>query len=155
MDEIAEQVPLYAAATYREMEPGLQQPLDGAGPKKAELQAVPAVAAPTGDGFLLTTGRGLYASYEGAAIHSPEADKLRREEVAEIHPDDARELDIAEGQKVTLRGNGAELTLPARLTDAVQPRTVYVPFYYDGGALTSLFAAGQAAAAISVSAARA
>ncbi|MDP2675660.1 MAG: molybdopterin-dependent oxidoreductase [Dehalococcoidia bacterium] len=149
MDEIAQLVPLYANATYKEMEPGAQQPLDGLGPSKAELQPMSATYAPA-EGYVLTTGRGLYTSYEGAAVHSPEADRLHREEFVEVNPADAKELGVSDGAEVTLKANGNEITLRARVTAAVPPRTLYVPLYFDGGAVTALFADGQAVAPIEV-----
>ncbi len=155
MDEIARLLPLYRDARYIEMESGAQQPLDGLGPTAAELQEVPVVTTPGGDGFLLMAGRSLYTSYEGAAIHSPEADKLHREEFVELHPADAHELGISEGNEVTLKGNGGSLTLRAHITDGLQPRVLYVPLYHDGGAVTALFQAGQASAPVEVTAARA
>ena len=99
---------------------------------------------------MLTTGRGLYTSYEGAAVHSPEADRLHREEFVEVNPADAKELGVSDGGEVTLKANGSELTLRARVTAAVQPRMLYVPLYFDGGAVTALFADGQAAAPVEV-----
>jgi predicted molibdopterin-dependent oxidoreductase YjgC len=114
---------------------------------------VPSVAGPGGDGFLLTTGRSLYTSYDGAAVHSPEADKLHREEFVEIHPADAEELGIGEGQEVTLNANGSQLTIRAHVTESVQPGMLYVPLYHDGGAVTALFDEGQAIAAVTASAA--
>jgi predicted molibdopterin-dependent oxidoreductase YjgC len=154
MDEIAQVVPLYGKAAYLEMESGAQSALDG-GPQKADLQAVSTVAGPRGDGFLLATGRSLYTSYDGAAVHSPEADKLHREEFVEIHPADAQELGIAEGQEVTLKGNGGQLKIRAHVTESVQPHMLYVPLYYDGGAVTTLFEDEQAIASVKVSAANA
>ncbi len=153
MDEMAQVVPLYGAATYVEMESGAQQAMDGLGPQKAELQAVPSVGGPDGDGLVLTTGRSLYTSYEGAAIHSPEADKLHREEFAEVNPADAQGLGIVAGQEVTLRANGGQLTMRAHVTEVVQPGMLYVPLYYDGGAVTALFGEGQAMAPVTASAA--
>lgn len=160
MDEIAQLVPLYSRSTYLEMESGAQQPLDadarsGLGPQKAELQAVSTAAAPSQDGFLLTTGRSLYTSYDGAAIHATDADKLHREEFVEIHPSDAGELGIAEGDEVTLTGNGGQLTIRAHITESVQRRMLYVPLYYDGGAVTALFEGDQAVAPVKATAARA
>lgn len=140
MDEIAQVVPLYANATYVELDSGAQQPLDGLGPKTAVPQEVPlAAAAPEGDGFLLTTGRSLYTSYEGAALHSPEADKLHREESVEVNPADAAALGVANGDEVLLRNDGGELAIRVHLTEAVQAGTLYVPLYYEGGAVSALF----------------
>ena len=110
------------------------------------MPATPAAA----DGYLLTTGRGLYTSYEGAAVHSPEADRLHREEFVEVNPADAKELGVSDGAEVTLKANGSELTLRARVTAAVPPRMLYVPMYFDGGAVTALFADGQAVAPVEV-----
>ena len=139
MDEMAQAVPLYRNATYRELDCGTQQPLDGLRPKTSVLQPVPAVPLPEGEGFLLSTGRGLYTSYEGAALHSPEADKLHREEFVEMSPADAAALGLADGDEVVLRNGAGELTIRVRLTEAVQPRMLYVPLYYDGGAVSALF----------------
>ncbi len=152
MDEIAQVVPLYGNSTYREIESGAQAALGG-GPQKAELQAVPTIAGPRGDGFLLTTGRSLYTSYDGAAVHSPEADKLHREEFVEINPADAQELGIAEGLEVTLKANDSQLTIRAHVTESMQPGMLYVPLYYDGGAVAALFDEGQSIATVSAAAA--
>jgi predicted molibdopterin-dependent oxidoreductase YjgC len=153
MDEVAQVVPLYGNATYVEMESGEQQPVDGLGPRKAELQAVPTIAGPGGEGLLLTTGRSLYTSYDGTAVHSPEADKLHREEFVEMNPADALELGIAEGQEVTLNANGGQLMIRTHVTESVQAGMLYVPLYYDGGAVTALFDEGQAIEPVTASAA--
>ena len=110
---------------------------------------MPATPA-TADGYVLTTGRGLYTSYEGAAVHSPEADRLHREEFVEVNPADAKELGVSDGAEVTLKANGSELTLRARVTAAVQPRMLYVPLYFEGGAFTALFTEGAATVHIEI-----
>ncbi len=151
MDEISQVIPLYANATYREIDSGARQPLDGLGPTKAERQAVASTPSVNGKGFLLTASRGLYSSYEGAAIHSSEADKLHREESALVNPADAASLGIAEGDPVVLRSGKPEVRIKAHLTNAVAPKTVHVPLYYDGGAVAALFDGGSTAAAVEVS----
>jgi formate dehydrogenase major subunit len=98
----------------------------------------------------LTTGRSLFISYEGAAIHSQEADRLHRDEAVEMHPEDAAALGIAAGDRVTLRNASGQVTARARLTEAVQRRSLYLPLYHDGGAVSALFDAGAAAAAVEV-----
>jgi len=154
MDEMAEVIPLYAGATYREMDSGAQQPLDGLGPTKAARQAVSASASQNGAGFTLITGRSLYTSYEGAAIHSPDADKLHREEAISINPADAGALGIAEGEAIILRRGDRELRIKAHLTNAVAAKTLHVPLYYDGGAVASLFDGDSATASVELQAAR-
>jgi formate dehydrogenase alpha subunit len=151
MEEISRLVPLYANATYREMESGAQAPFDGNGRSPAPIEiGLPAQTEAKAGAFLLTTGRGLYTSYEGAATRSPEADKLHREEFAEVHPEDASALEVKDGDEVTLKANGGELTLRARVTEAVQRGTVYVPLHFQGGAVTALFAEDQAVAPVQV-----
>ncbi|MFQ6020062.1 MAG: molybdopterin dinucleotide binding domain-containing protein, partial [Dehalococcoidia bacterium] len=140
MDEMATLVPLYRQSRYQEMTSGSQQPLDGLGPKMAVLQAVPRqVGAADGEGFLLTTGRSLYTSYDGAALHTPEADKLHREEFVEVNPADAAALGIADGDEVVLSNRRGEIAMRCRLTDAVQPHMLFVPLYFEGGAVSLLF----------------
>ncbi|HEV8574314.1 MAG TPA: molybdopterin dinucleotide binding domain-containing protein, partial [Dehalococcoidia bacterium] len=150
MDEIAQVIPLYASATYREMDSGSQQPLDGVGPKKAERQAVAAVASPNGKAFTLTATRSLYTSYEGAAVHSPEADRLHREEQVAMNPADAAALGIAEGDQVVLRNASGELRARAHPTNAVAPKTLHVPLYFDGGAPGTLFGNDAAVASVEI-----
>jgi formate dehydrogenase major subunit len=141
MEEMAALIPLYAGARYDELESGSQQAFDGYGPRAGTLQPVgPEEAVSPGDGLILTTGRSLYTSWDAATIHSPEADKLHREEFVEMNPLDAARLGLEEGQEVALADGRAEVSIRVRITDAVQPGVVFVPLYYDGGAVTALFA---------------
>src|SRR5581483_2606631 len=81
MTEMAESIPLFRNTRYDDLENGSQQALDGAGLRSPQLQHIAeAPPSPSGEGLLLLTGRSLYISYEGAAIHSPNADKLQRDE---------------------------------------------------------------------------
>ncbi len=150
MDEISSLVPLYRDAAYGTLDSGQRQLLDGLGPKKAELQPVPPVAAAQGQDFILTTSRSLYTSYEGAAIHSSEADKLHREETVEVNPSDAARLGIGNNDLVVLTNGNGELAMKAHPTEAVQPGMLYVPLYYDGGAIVNLFSPGEWTAAVQV-----
>ena len=45
-----------------------------------------------------------------------------------IHPADAERLGIAQGEAVKVTSRRGELTGRARLTDAVQPGAIFVPF---------------------------
>ncbi|PKN79949.1 MAG: hypothetical protein CVU47_09790 [Chloroflexi bacterium HGW-Chloroflexi-9] len=97
------------------------------------------------DGFALITGRSLYTSWEGASTRSEEADKLHREEAAWVNPRDAEAAGIRSGDVVELAGNGVTVRIAARLDDGVAPGTVYVPHYYDAGAVMGLWSLqGQA-----------
>jgi len=143
-DEIAATVPGYDrfGASYVLWSKGRA----AAVPTKAERQPVttPYVgaqhAAPRDGALLLTTGRTLYTSLEGAAVHSPDADKLHREEFVELHPQDASNMRIRDEDEVTLRTDHGELTLRCKISARVQEGVCFVPSYYDGGAVLALFA---------------
>ena len=133
--------PSTRSARYDDLESGAQQAFDGYRPSAAALQPVgPEEAVSPGDGLVLTTGRSLYTSWDAATIHSAEADKLHREEFVEVNPLDAARLGLEEGQEVALADGRAEVSIRVHVTDAVQPGVVFVPLYYDGGAVTALFA---------------
>ena len=103
------------------------------------LQSITATSLTgSGPGLILTTGRTLYTSLEGASIHSEEADKLHREEFLEINPSDAAALKIEQNHPVLVSNGDQTLTLPAALTDAVAPGSVFIPWYFDGGIVNRL-----------------
>ena len=101
--------------------------------------APPVAPDGVGAGLRLITGRSLYTSWEGASIRSEEADKLLREQAALINPQDAESAGVRSGDEVVLSDGTTELRIAARLDDGVAPGTVYVPRYYDGGAVLALF----------------
>ncbi len=141
MEEIASVAPLYEEARYDRLASGLSRVLPAGMPEKAAIQAV---ARPPeekeGDGLLtVTSGRTLFTSLEGAAIRSPEADKLHREEFAEISPQDASSLGLSDGEEVALVNGRGELVIRVRISAAVLPGVLFVPLHYDGGAITALF----------------
>ncbi len=121
-------------------------------PVKHKAQPVEVVAAPKpGDGeLLLTTGRTLYTSLEGAAIRSADADKLHREEFVELHPADAAALRVRDGDEVTLATSSAELTLRCQISGRVLEGVAFVPSYYDGGSVMRLLGRDGAPVAVRV-----
>jgi predicted molibdopterin-dependent oxidoreductase YjgC len=139
MEEIAALVPLYRNGRYHEMESGAQQDFAGLQPSAAVLQPLALEETAAREGLVVSTGRTLYTSWESATIHSPEADRLHREEFAEINPGDAASLGVEDGQEVVLVNDHGQLTIRARVSESVQPGSVFVPLYYDGGAVTALF----------------
>ena len=120
-------------------------------PTKFERQAVAAATAPAANGgLLLATGRTLFTSLEGAAIHSPDADKLHREEFVELHPADAAALRITDESEVTLVTANGELTIRCKISDRVLEGVAFVPYSYDGGAVCALLGRGGAPIAVTV-----
>jgi predicted molibdopterin-dependent oxidoreductase YjgC len=119
-------------------------------PDVIALQLVSAPPAATGANgeVALLTGRTLYTSLEGAAIHSPEADKLHREEGVFVNQYDAAELGIAMHDDVVLKNGASQLSLKATLTTAVPRGAVFVPRLYDGGAVGALLPAENGSLAV-------
>jgi predicted molibdopterin-dependent oxidoreductase YjgC len=152
MDEIAQVVPLYRRATSREMDSGARQQIDRLGPRTASRQTVraPAAAGRNG-GFLLTAARGLFTSYEAAAIHSEEADRLHREDAVQLHPADAKALGVGDGDAVIVRNASGEVRARAAVTEAVQPRALVASLLHDGGAVAALFDGDEPVATVEVS----
>lgn len=151
MDEIAQVVPLFRDATHRAMDSGAQQHFDGA-PKAGTRVQVQAARYSNGHDstFTLTTSRSLYHAYEAAAIRSPEADPLHREDTIKMHPADAAALGLSERDAVTVRNASGSITAPVNITAAVQPKMLYVSSYLDGGAVTALYDANSPVASVEV-----
>ena len=129
---------------------GKGRAVDEALPGQIALQpvAAPAEVSRSNGDVALLTGRTLYTSLEGAALHSPEADKLHREDGVLVNQYDASELGIAMGDQVILRNGAAELSLAATLTTDVPRGAVFVSTYYDGGAVTALLPAANGTTAV-------
>jgi hypothetical protein len=51
---------------------------------------------------------------------------------------------------ITLRNSRGQVTAKAQLTDAVQPKMLYLPLYYDGAAVAALFDADSPVASVEV-----
>jgi predicted molibdopterin-dependent oxidoreductase YjgC len=74
----------------------------------------------------LLTGRFIYD--EGAMVSKSVALKnLQRKPFVEINDEDAKELNIADGDEVVVAGNGVEVTVKAVVTDIVRG-SVFVPY---------------------------
>jgi len=99
------------------------------------------IEAPIGrvDNLAVFTSRSLYTSWDGASSSSEEADKLDREGTAWVNPADAQEAGVTGGAAVTLQNGLHSITMNIKLDDGVAAGTVYVPSYYRGGAIMSLF----------------
>ena len=138
MAEIAGGVPGYLP--YERIESARSRALaPDAPPPAGRLTAVGAGRPATGNGLTVITGRPLFTSWEGASMRSEQADQLHREECALINPRDAEAAGVRMDDAVALTAGTHELHIRARLDDGVAPGSVYVPHYYDGGAVMALF----------------
>jgi predicted molibdopterin-dependent oxidoreductase YjgC len=139
MEDLAKDNTLFAEGPYCENSSGVRQP--GQHPPMARLVPIaPTTAAATADSdFLLITHRGQFTSYEAAQLGRPDADKLHREEFAILHRLDAErfgadDMDIAE-----ISGPSGSLEIPLKVTSVeVMPGAVFVPLYYQSGAVMRL-----------------
>jgi ferredoxin-nitrate reductase len=81
--------------------------------------------------FVLTTGR-IYTHWHTLTRTAKCAKLAKREPgpYVEVHPDDAIELGLAEGDLVQLSSRRGTVRLPARLSDGVAPGMVFLPFHW-------------------------
>ena len=150
MSEASAMVDGYASASNGTLRSGRTRALPGS-PSKAALQPVALPPAPSSNGsLLLTTSRTLYTSLEGATIRSEEADKLHREEFLEMNPEDAASLSIGQNRPVRVSDGTREVIASAALTDAVAKGSVYLPAYFEGGAVNRLLSADGAPVSVTV-----
>ena len=80
--------------------------------------------------LLLTTGRILSQYNVGAQTRRTENVVWHQEDVLEIHPQDAEERGVRDGDLVRLASRSGETTLRAQITDRVAPGVVYTTFHH-------------------------
>jgi formate dehydrogenase major subunit len=80
--------------------------------------------------LLLTTGRILSQYNVGAQTRRTANVTWHDEDVLEIHPWDAENRGIHEGDLVALTSRAGETTLHARLSERMQPGVVYTTFHH-------------------------
>jgi predicted molibdopterin-dependent oxidoreductase YjgC len=69
----------------------------------------------------------------------------------EVHPHDAAQAGVADGQVVVVRTSAGEADLPVRVTEHIAPGAVFVPFNQPGRAINALLS-GQMVARATISA---
>ncbi|CAN5783483.1 hypothetical protein BH18ACT15_BH18ACT15_06500 [soil metagenome] len=93
-------------------------------------QAAGSRRAPGGTRFALYTGRMIYD--EGSMVARTVALRgIARRPFVEMNGVDADELRVGDGDEVTLRANGTEVTLPVRIGDIARG-AVFVPYDQEG-----------------------
>jgi formate dehydrogenase major subunit len=80
--------------------------------------------------LILTTGRILSQYNVGAQTRRTENNRWHDEDRLEIHPHDAEERGIAEGDWVGIVSRAGDTVLRARVTERVQPGVVYTTFHF-------------------------
>jgi len=151
MDEIAALTPTFAGVSYEvlDREGSVQWPCNAAAPIGTPVMHADGFVrglgrfmiteyVPTDEKvgprfpLLLTTGRVLSQYNVGAQTRRTENVAWHDEDVLEIHPHDAEERGVREGDWVRLASRVGETSLRASITDRVAPGVVYTTFHHPG-----------------------
>ena len=149
MDEIARLTPTFAGVNFDRLdrEGSLQWPVNEANPDGSPIMHVNGFVrgkgkfivtdyVPTDEKtgprypLLLTTGRVLSQYNVGAQTRRTQNNVWHQEDVLEIHPLDAENRGIKDGDWVRLASRTGETTLRADVTDRVAPGVVYTTFHH-------------------------
>ncbi|MBV9743356.1 MAG: formate dehydrogenase subunit alpha [Acidobacteriia bacterium] len=149
MDEIARLTPTFAGVTYEKLDRlgSVQWPCNEKAPEGTPVmhiggfvrgkgrfmitEYIPTDERTTGRfPLVLTTGRILSQYNVGAQTRRTENNVWHDEDVLEIHPWDAENRGIREGDLVSLTSRAGEITLPARISERMQPGVVYTTFHH-------------------------
>jgi formate dehydrogenase major subunit len=150
MDEIARTTPTFAGVNYAKLEEGsVQWPCNEKAPEgtpimhmdgfvrgKGHFMITEYVATDEKVGprfpLLLTTGRILSQYNVGAQTRRTENVVWHPEDLLEIHPQDAEDRGIRDGDWVRLASRAGETSLHAQVTDRVAPGVIYTTFHHPG-----------------------
>ncbi|MDX2505310.1 MAG: molybdopterin dinucleotide binding domain-containing protein, partial [Gammaproteobacteria bacterium] len=80
--------------------------------------------------LLLTTGRILSQYNVGAQTRRTENVHWHAEDILEIHPHDAEDRGISNGDSVKIKSRAGETVLNAKLSERMQPGVVYTTFHH-------------------------
>jgi formate dehydrogenase major subunit len=149
MDEIARLTPTFAGVSYDKLESAgsLQWPCNDKVPEGTPIMHVNNFVrgkgrflntqyVPTDEKvtprfpLLLTTGRILSQYNVGAQTRRTENVRFYGEDVLEIHPHDAEERGIKEGDWVGIQSRAGDTVLRATVTERVQPGVIYTTFHF-------------------------
>jgi formate dehydrogenase major subunit len=149
MDEIARLTPTFSGLTYEKLDRygTLQWPVNEASPEGTPVMHEKGFVRGKGlfmltefvpteersnDRFplLLTTGRILSQYNVGAQTRRTANEIWHDEDVLEIHPWDAENRGIEDGDLVSITSRAGETTLRAKISERMQPGVVYTTFHH-------------------------
>ena len=149
MDEIAALTPTFQGVSYELLDRlgSVQWPCNAAAPEGTPIMHVDQPVAgkgrfiitqyvPTDERvnqrfpLILTTGRVLSQYNVGAQTRRTENSRWHRADVLEMHPHDAEERGVRDGDWVSLISRVGETRLQAAVTPTVQPGVVYTTFHF-------------------------
>ena len=151
MDEIALLTPTFTGVNYQKLEEqgSIQWPCNDANPMGTPTMHV--VDFPIGKGnfaitefiptqerstkrlpLLLTTGRILSQYNVGAQTRRTDNMAWHAEDVLEVHPHDAQERGIVDGDWLGITSRAGNTVLRAKVSSRMQPGVVYTTFHHPG-----------------------
>jgi predicted molibdopterin-dependent oxidoreductase YjgC len=149
MAEFVQLTPIYGGLSYERLEgQGLQWPcptsehpgtpyLHKGGFARGMGRFAPAHHQPPAEEpdddypLVLTTGRVLFHYHTGTMTRrSPILTEQVNEAFVELHPDDAVNLGVVQGDRVRVASRRGEIELKALVTETVPPGVVFVPFHF-------------------------
>ncbi|MFB6090516.1 MAG: formate dehydrogenase subunit alpha [Halobellus sp.] len=96
------------------------------------VEHVPPAEDTADDELTLTTGRIITHFNSGALTRRSETlSRMADEDALRIHPDAAAERGIDDGDEVRVASERGEVTVPADVTPAVRPGTVFLTFHFE------------------------
>lgn len=149
MDEIARLTPTFAGVSYEKIDElgGIQWPCNQKAPAGTPIMHIDQFVRGKGmfmitefvptderstDRFplILTTGRILTQYNVGAQTGRTPNNIWHNEDVLDIHPFDAENRGIRDGDLVSLASREGEITLPVHISERMQPGVVYTTFHH-------------------------
>ncbi len=149
MDEIARLTPTFTGVTYEKLDRlgSIQWPCNEAAPDGTPTMHIDAFVRGKGKFFvtkyvatservtsrlplILTTGRILSQYNVGAQTRRTENVVWHDEDRLEVHPHDANERGIEDGDWVGVMSRAGETVMRAQVTDRMQPGVVYTTFHF-------------------------
>jgi predicted molibdopterin-dependent oxidoreductase YjgC len=88
--------------------------------------------------FVLSTGRVLYHWHGGTMTRRSKLDDIYPEPTVEVHPDDAREVGIANGEWIRVRSRRGQIEVKALITERSPRGLVFIPFHFAEAAANEL-----------------
>jgi len=148
MDEIAALTPTFAGVSFERLdnEGSMQWPVNDAAPNGTPIMHIDGFVRGKGNfvvtefipteekvtkkfPLILTTGRILSQYNVGAQTRRTENNKWFPEDILEIHPEDAADRNIKDGDLIRIASRKGETTMHAKVSDRMQPGVVYTTFH--------------------------
>jgi len=148
MDEIAALTPTFAGVSFERLdnEGSMQWPVTDDAPNGTPIMHIGGFVRGKGKfevtefipteekvtrkfPLILTTGRILSQYNVGAQTRRTENNKWFPEDIMEIHPEDAAERDIKDGDLIKIASRKGDTTMHAMISERMQPGVVYTTFH--------------------------